>query len=254
MERDSASAVATFFAPETPVVGAATSLSEDAAHHMRVRRIAPPERVRLVDGAGMIAYGTLVRLTKSQAAIEVDAVQWVPQLAPVHLLVPIGDRDRMLWLAEKSAELGATTWRPVLWRRSRSVQPRGEGIAFQAKVRARMVSALEQSGNPWLPAIYPDAPLDRALAATPAGSRLVLDQTAQPLSSDRAPPTPVILAIGPEGGFDDAERLALGEAGFVGMSISDNVLRFETAAVAGLAIVRALLRLPGTPTSEEDGP
>ena len=253
VERNSASAVATFFAPEIPAAGAAASLGEDAAHHMRVRRMAPPERVRLLDGAGTIAHGTLVRLTKAHASIEVDSVQRVSQPASVHLLVPIGDRDRMLWLAEKSAELGATTWRPVLWRRSRSVQPRGEGIAFQAKVRARMVSALEQSGNPWLPTIYPDAPLERALAATPEGSRLVLDQAGQPLSSDHAAQVPVILAVGPEGGFDDAERVALDEAGFVGVSISANVLRFETAAVAGLALVRAMLGRSTTPTNEEDG-
>ena len=241
VERDGSAAVATFFAPETPAVGVALTLGEEPAHHMRVRRMAPPERIRLIDGAGSVARGTLVRLTKTQATIEVESVDEVPPPAPVHMLIPIGDRDRMLWLAEKCAELGATTWRPVLWRRSRSVQPRGEGITFQAKVRARMTGALEQSGNPWMPTIYPDAPLDRALAATPDGERLVLDQAGTPLLSPRPLAGPVVLAVGPEGGFDDAERAALMDAGFTGVSISGNVLRFETAAAAGLAIVRAML-------------
>lgn len=245
MERDGASAVATFFAPETPSVGVALTLGDDAAHHMRVRRIAPPERVRLIDGAGTIARGTLVRLTKTQASIEVESADVIEPPPPVHLLVPIGDRDRMLWLAEKCAELGATTWRPVLWRRSRSVQPRGEGIAFQSKVRSRMIGALEQSGNPWLPAIYPDAPLERALAAISEGTRFLLDKGGVSLLATRPVAAPLILAVGPEGGFDDAERVALGEAGFVSVSISANVLRFETAAATGLAIARAILDSTG---------
>ena len=241
MERDGATAVATFFAPETPAAGVALTLGDDAAHHMRVRRMAPPERIRLIDGAGTVAQGTLVRLTKSQATIEVDGATHVEPQPAVHVLVPIGDRDRMLWLAEKCAELGASTWRPVLWRRSRSVQPRGEGIAFQAKVRARMVGALEQSGNPWLPAIYPDAPLDRAIAAVSDGARFVLDRGGAPFLDCRPMSAPLILAVGPEGGFDDAERVALRDAGFVSTSISANVLRFETAAASGLAMARAML-------------
>src|SRR2546423_6708205 len=51
--------------------------------------------------------------------------------------------------------------------RSRSVTPRGEGPTFQAKLKARMISALVQSGSGWLPDIFPEATIDRALAATP---------------------------------------------------------------------------------------
>ena len=240
MERDRPSGIATFFSPETPVAGSVTTLGEDAAHHMRVRRMGPSERVRLTDGAGTVAGGVVVRLTKTHAAIDVDCVERIEPLPEVHVLVPIADRERMLWLGEKCAELGATTWRPVLWRRSRSVSPRGEGTGFQAKIRARMIAALEQSGGAWLPALYPDAPVERAIVAAPAGTRLLLDPRGQPLLGVRTPP-PVTIAIGPEGGLDDGERGALLDAGFSPVTIATNILRFETAAVAGLAIARASL-------------
>ncbi len=244
MERDSPPVVATFFAPDTPVAGTVMTLGEDAAHHMHVRRMGPSDRVRLTDGAGTLAFGTLARISRSQAAVDVDEVRYVEPLPEVHLLVPIADRERMLWLAEKSVELGATTWRPVLWRRSRSVSPRGEGIAFLAKVRARMIAALEQSGNAWLPAIYPDAPPDRAVAATPSGTRLLLDLEGQPLLALRHT-APVTLAIGPEGGLDPAEREALIRGDFALVSIAANILRFETAGMAGLALARAALTPDG---------
>ncbi len=239
MERGSASSVATFFSSSPPVSGGITTLGEDAAHHMRVRRMSATERVRIIDGAGTIAFGLLIRLAKNHAAVQVEEVVHVHPLPEIHMLVPIADRDRMLWLSEKSAELGATTWRPVMWRRSRSVTPRGEGPTFQAKVRARMISALEQSGGAWLPTAYPEAPLDRAIAAAPEGTRLLLDALGEPLlGAPRA--APFVIAIGPEGGLDDSEREALLEAGFIPVAIAATTLRFETAAIAGLAIARAL--------------
>jgi 16S rRNA (uracil1498-N3)-methyltransferase len=147
----------------------------------------------------------------------------------------------MLWLAEKSAEVGVTSWRPVLWRRSRSVNPRGEGPVFSAKVRARMISALEQSGGAHLPQIYPDATLTRAIAAVPpGGTRLVLDPAAPPVFGVPVQ-APVTLALGPEGGLEDAETAELIGAGFVPVSLGPGMLRFETAGAAGAAIALGLL-------------
>jgi 16S rRNA (uracil1498-N3)-methyltransferase len=184
----------------------------------------------------------LIRLTKSQAAVEVERVETVAEPPAVHLLVPIADRDRMLWLAEKCVELGASTWRPVLWRRSRSVSPRGEGSAFQGKVRARMIAALEQSGGAWLPVIYPDALIDRALAAVPPapGSRFLLDRAGDGIVVAGAN-APVTIAVGPEGGVEGAEREQFVAAGFLPVAVGANVLRFETAAMVGLAFARAAI-------------
>jgi 16S rRNA (uracil1498-N3)-methyltransferase len=235
--------VATFFAPEQPTDGATVTLGEDAAHHARVKRLEAGDAVRLVDGAGTVATGRIVRVGKSQLAIDVESTAQADHPSDIHLLVPIADRDRMLWLAEKSAEMGVASWRPVLWRRSRSVQGRGEGSTFQMKVRSRMISALEQSGNPWLPAIFPEATVERALAAAPSGTRLLLDAAGDALRSARLA-APVTIALGPEGGLEDDEREAFVGAGFSPVSIAGNVLRFETAGIAALALVHALVEEP----------
>ena len=141
MECTDRTAVATFFASEDLVAGGTVTLSEEAAHHIRVARVAVGECVALRDGAGRAAVGTLVKVSKASALVDVIEISQVPRPAPIHLLAPVADRDRMLWLAEKATELGLTSWRPVTWRRSKSVTPRGEGPTFQAKVRARMTSA-----------------------------------------------------------------------------------------------------------------
>ena len=256
MERVDRPQVAVFFAPEPFAAGAQAILGEDAAHHMRVRRMQTGQAVRLVGGAGQVGEGRLVRLAKSQAVIDVERVEQVAALPPVHLLVPIGDRDRMLWLAEKSTELGATDWRPVLFRRSRSVSPRGEGATFQAKVHARMASALEQSEGGWLPTPYPEATVERAIAATPVdATRLLLDPDGAPIGAVPLA-APVAIALGPEGGLEREERDRFVEAGFAPVALAGNILRFETAGVVALGIVRALLAAapsPATPPETDDG-
>ena len=148
----------------------------------------------------------------------------------------------MLWLAEKAAELGCTSWRPVMWRRSRSVSPRGEGMSFQARVKARMEGALAQSEGAWLPQQFPEANVERALLATRRRSGRARSRWRAP---DRrvcsAALGPSTIAIGPEGGIERDELDALVHAGFRRASLGGTILRFETAAIAALAIARTVL-------------
>ncbi|MGQ0538808.1 MAG: RsmE family RNA methyltransferase [Gemmatimonadaceae bacterium] len=252
MEHSDREEVAAFFCDDEPLQrGVTVSLGPDVARHVRARRLTVGSPVAVLDGAGHRAAGRIVAASRVAVAVELsDVLAYVP-LPEVHLLVPIADRDRMLWLGEKVTELGATSWRPVLWRRSRSVKPRGEGMTFQGRLRSRMTSALEQSGGAWLPQLHPDAPLARALAAAPQGTRLVLDRGGRPVASAIAAQSvqPVTLAIGPEGGLERAELETLAAAHFQPVRLGGNMLRFETAAVAALAVVRSLLDGPAPLTA-----
>jgi 16S rRNA (uracil1498-N3)-methyltransferase len=252
VERHDLASLAGFFAGSEPLVaGGVARLGEEAAHHIRVRRLVVGDRVYLADGAGGQAIGSIVRLAKKEADVSVDDVARFDRPAAIDLLVPIADRDRMLWCAEKCTELGVSTWSPTLWHRSRSVSPRGEGAVFADRVRARMTSALVQSHSPWLPDIRPDRSLERVLADLPTdGARVVLDAGGSPIGGITFT-TPVTVAVGPEGGIEPDELALLRRAGFQTASLGANVLRFETAAVAALAIVRSVL-LAASP-DETDG-
>jgi 16S rRNA (uracil1498-N3)-methyltransferase len=218
--------------------GRAQTLSEDSAHHLRVVRASLGDPVGLRDGAGGVATGTLVKLARGSATVDVETVERLEPLPAVHLLAPVADRERMLWLAEKATELGLSSWRPILWRRSRSVSPRGEGPMFQQKLRGRMMAALLQSQGAWIPETFPDATVERAVAAAPEGTRILLDAAGDPLL--RIPlEAPVSIAVGPEGGVEPGERDALVDGGFMLASLGPNRLRFETAAMAALAVTRA---------------
>jgi 16S rRNA (uracil1498-N3)-methyltransferase len=250
VERDDRTSLATFFAPAAAkTTDGRVALDEEAAHHARVRRLAIGERVRLTDGAGSLVLGEIVRLAKSALEIAVDpfSLERVERPSGVHLLVPVADRDRTLWLAEKCAELAVTSWIPVMYVRSRSVSPRAEGAAFREKVRRRMISALEQSAGAWLPEIHEEhSPGDASLLF--AGiRRLLLDPDGEPalraLEANVAPIGDVAVALGPEGGFAPEERALLCDAGWRPCALAPTVLRFETAALAAVAVIRAVTTL-----------
>lgn len=240
VERSDQQVLATFFSTDQFVAGGHVSLGDDAAQHARVIRIGPGARVALRDGAGGAATGVIARMTKRSLTVDVDNVWEIPAPAPVHMLVPIADRDRMLLLAEKVTELGATSWRPVVWRRSKSVEGRGEGPTFVGRIRLRMISALAQSGGGWLPEIHPSAPVARAIAAAPEGSRILLDAASAESMMSVNLSFPLVIALGPEGGLADDERQQMVDGGFTPVRIAPAILRFETAGVAALAIARAV--------------
>lgn len=241
MERTDRAAQVTFFSPDAFASGVPVSLGDEAAQHARVLRLGAGEPVELRDGYGNAARGTLARVAKRSLTVDVTEVWRIPDLPPVHLLVPVADRDRMLYLAEKCTELAATSWRPVMWRRSRSVGPAGDGPAFQSRLKGRMIAALTQSRGGWLPEIHPSAPVQRAIAASPDGTRILLDADGDTTLVATELTAPVVIAIGPEGGLDPKERQEMIDAGYKPASLVGGTLRFETAGIAGLAIVRAML-------------
>jgi 16S rRNA (uracil1498-N3)-methyltransferase len=199
-------------------------LGTTAAHHAMVKRMGVGDVVRLTSGDGRRALGELAELSRTRAVVALDdaPLDEVPVPARVELWAPVGDRDRMLMLAEKATELGVSSWRPIVYARSKSVSPRGEGEGFREKLRARQVGALEQSGSAWLPEAHAEVSFTDAIrdaANSRFGVRLLLDPDGEPLADvARALEIPVCIALGP------------------------NVLRFETAAIAAVAIVRSNLR------------
>jgi 16S rRNA (uracil1498-N3)-methyltransferase len=249
VERADRAAVATFYAPGD--WGATVELDDAAAHHAGVKRLAKGDVVRLTSGDGRRATGTIAALAKRHLSVALDAesAEFVAALPRVELWAPVGDRERMLLLAEKAAELGASAWRPVVYRRSRSVTPRGEGEAFGKKVRLRMISGLEQSGGAWLPELHAERTLERALSESNSHlngqsngvAGMLLDAAGAPFPAVRDSLTlPLAVALGPEGGLEPDERERFLAAGWRAVSLGANVLRFETAGIAALALVRSL--------------
>ena len=208
------------------------------AQHARVRRIERGDAVRLVNGVGEAGVGVVAGIGKDSLSVDVETIDATPRPTGLELIVPIADRDRMLLAAEKATELQATVWRPVYFARSRSVSPRGEGEKFREKVRARMQSALEQCGGAWLPTVLDDGEFADAMQSATAATRVLLDASGVPLDPGAWSGVSTI-AVGPEGGLEGDELALARQHGWTIATLGASTLRFETAIIAGVALVRA---------------
>jgi 16S rRNA (uracil1498-N3)-methyltransferase len=224
---------AVLVAPGTLEPGAVVELDAAEAHHLRVRRAAAGEVVRLLDGAGGIGEGTLAGGGTGWRA-QVMAVRRVAPPPPLVLAVGAGDRERFALVVEKAAELGATAVVPLETERSRNVAGRVRP-AHAERLRQRGLEALKQCGGAWAPYLSAPVGLEEFLGSA-SGVRWLADAEGggvPALAADDA----VTVAIGPEGGFTPGERSAILAAGFVAVRLGARVLRFETAAVAAATAV-----------------
>ena len=223
--------------------GGVVILDEDEANHLKLRRVADGDAVRPVDGRGGIATARVAR-EKDLVAVRVVATTMVPAPPATEAWVGAGDRDRFLGVIEKATELGATRVLPLITERSQQVAGRFQSSHVE-KAGKRAREAIKQCGAAWLPVIASPLPLTEALrAAAPRVIRLLADPEGGLLPAIREADA-VQWAIGPEGGFTDAELGALRSAGFRPVALGRAVLRFDTAALAALALT-AQARL-GTP-------
>ena len=156
----------------------------------------------------------------------------------LRLLVAAVKRPAMEWIVEKATELGAGLIQPVFTRRSVAERVNTARLAGIAR------EAAEQCERLTVPAVAEPRPLHAALDAWDGAPLLVGDERrgSPPIAAVlRGRGLPLGWLVGPEGGFERAELDDLRRRPFVATAtLGPRVLRAETAAVSGLAVVQAL--------------
>ena len=222
---------------ETPLSeGVAIRIDGGQAHYLvAVMRTKPGDPVKLFDGTSGEWLAVADHVGKRDLTLAVRERLREPETVPDLWLVaaPL-KKGRIDWLAEKACELGVA--RLVLAETRRTVVDR----VNRDRLYAHMVEAAEQCGRTAVPALDPPVKLPALLRDWPAGRTLFFaDETggAPALDAMRARPGPAAILIGPEGGFDPAERdaiRALPQA--VGLSLGPRILRADTAAAAAVSL------------------
>jgi 16S rRNA (uracil1498-N3)-methyltransferase len=233
-----ATVITLLVSPGTLRAGGEVRLDPAEAHHLRVRRSVPGEALRVLDGKGKVATGQIVGDPR-EGMIRIAQLIEVRQPAVLGLAVGAGDRDRFLWLGEKAAELGVTDLIPLETERTAGVGSRVRGDHIE-KLQRRALESIKQSGTAWVPTVHPPHTLAELVGRYRTGERWLAD------AEGESPPTVAAgealwVAVGPEGGFTDAERRLLLDQGWTPVRLGANTLRFETAALAA-AVVAGLVR------------
>jgi len=222
--------------------GASFQLVGQEAHHAaRVKRIRTHEQIGILDGQGRIGIGIVREIagpkSKPSITIELRTINTFDPITPaveIWSALPKGDRlDRMI---DQLAQLGVSTFRPLICDRS---QRKPETIR-QDKLERIAIEAAKQCHRPWNLKI--DDPI--AFADAIADPDVVLaDASGDPWPGLGTGPggsnTRIVLLIGPEGGWSDAERAQIVATGVGMIRFGLFVLRIEAAACAASSVVLA---------------
>ena len=217
---------------------------EEAHHAGEVLRLSHGDPVLLFDGCGVEADATVVEANRRRMTVRVLDVRQRAFELPVSLTLAVAlpKGPRQLVLVEKCTELGVATILPMITHRS-VVKPSGI-----EKLKRRAIEACKQSGRAFVPNIEKALTMTDVLAvvsnfaialiASPDESSPTLSRVLTELTgSTVAPPIPLLVLIGPEGGWEPFEIDRATSADCRRVSLGPHILRTETAAIAACASV-----------------
>jgi 16S rRNA (uracil1498-N3)-methyltransferase len=222
--------------------GANVALNGAQTHYLgTVLRLKSGCRVLVFNGRDGEWSATLALHRRTAALVVGGKTRGQTAPADLHYLFAPLKAARLDYMVQKAVEMGVSRLQPVLTRHSHVTRVNTE------RMRANAIEAAEQCGILWLPDIEPPVPFARLLAERDPARRLVFcDEDAEQTNPVAAlaglAPSPLAVLIGPEGGFADDERAALLKLPHVvRLSLGPRILRADTAAVAALALVQAVI-------------
>jgi 16S rRNA (uracil1498-N3)-methyltransferase len=233
-----------FYCPELSKTGQLALEGDEAKHLARVRRLGPGDVVEVFDGRGFATRAEVTRIGRDRVELQTIG-EPLPDRSPtcrLTLATAVPKGERFDWLVEKATEMGVERLVPIITERS-VVDP---SAAKLDRLRRVIVEASKQCGRNRLMML--DQPCAwYAFLSMPEGmSRFLAHPDGLPPSTWPKPRLggPATLAIGPEGGFTDAEVDQARAAGWSVVSLGASLLRIETAGLAGCAMLLALCEGP----------
>jgi len=240
-----------FFVPPKNRSGELFYFGPEESHHLaKVLRKKPGDLLDIFDGEGSVHQAQLLNCDdfKKIAGKIIQTGNTPPQTRSMklNLYTSLIKSDRFDWLIEKVSELGVNSITPIL---SQRAQIKIKPDKFQAKInrwQKIVLSASKQSGRATLTQIFMPLPFNKALEKAKSDSvqwilwegeseKSIGEALTELEQSATAIPTTLSLFIGPEGGFTIEEIEKAKSQGVSSISLGDNILRAETAAIASAA-------------------
>jgi 16S rRNA (uracil1498-N3)-methyltransferase len=215
---------------------------EQAHYVLNVMRLGSGDEILVFNGHDGEWRARLAEVGKRSCALECLEKKRAQQDGPdIHYLFAPLKRARLDYMVQKATEMGVARLQPVLTRRTMAAR------VNVARMRANAIEAAEQCRVLWVPDVAAPQKLEAILKSWEPARRLVYCDEAAELANPVAAltpiaPGPLAVLIGPEGGFDPNERAMLHRQAFtLPISLGPRIMRADTAAVAALALVNAIL-------------
>lgn len=230
-----------FVSPDQIKDNLAELRDDDFRHCVQVLRKREGDEIALLDGIGHRYLAVIQSIGKKSCVCRISSRQPREKSFSIDITLAFGlVKNRALEaIIRDIAALGVTAIVPLHTRHS--VKP---AINLD-RARKIAVESIKQSGNFHLPVIGQVRSLPEWLAELPPKAhKLLADMDGRQTIGDvlpKKPDSPVIVLVGPEGGFSEEETQSVVGAGFIPVRLHTHRLRTELAAVAGIAAVCALI-------------
>lgn len=217
---------------------------EESGHAIRVLRHQEGDEIEVVDGKGTWYHCKITIAHPKHCQFEILSKKsdrhW-----PYHIeiaVAPTKNLDRMEWFVEKATEMGLDRFIPIKSRFSERKELKVE------RMKKIATSAMKQSLKATLPVIEEMTDIKKLIEEPFVGKKFIAhcieDQPRQLLSHLIKPNEPVRLLIGPEGDFSQEEiNLAINN-NYIPISLGEQRLRTETAALASVHTIHVINELP----------
>ena len=228
-----------FYAPEISLPRY-TLPEEESKHCVRVLRMTVGDELHLTDGKGNMYRCKVV--SDNVKRCEVEVVETWPEYERMSYgltmcVAPTKNIDRFEWFLEKATEVGVSRFIPLLCDHSerREIKPERE-----QKV---ITSAMKQSLKAYHPELAPMTPFKKVVSEATEAVKLIAhcekrERIFLPKAVEKGADT--LILIGPEGDFSPEEIKFALENGFEPISLGEQRLRTETAAVAATVMVATI--------------
>ncbi len=233
-----------FFITPDAVRGPQIIMTGDDLRHIRtVLRKQPGDLLTLLDGRGKEYTARIVRMERTE--IVAEAVSEITREAPhptITLCQGLPKADKMDWIVQKATELGVANIVPLITERTIvKIKDEEKRIIRWQKIARE---AAMQSNRPDMPGVGRIVSLQDFLRTPDPEPRTLLlfpwEEGTVPIKDilrGTSGIKKIIVLIGPEGGFSEAEAEAARGKGFHLVSLGPNILRTETAAIAVLGMI-----------------
>ena len=230
-----------FYAPDF-VAPECVLPEEESAHAVRVLRLAEGDSLHVTDGRGTVYLCEITDASSKRCAVRVlssSAGEFDIPYRLVMAVAPPKSIDRYEWFLEKATEIGVTEIVPLLCEHSerRAIKPERE--------RKVIVAAVKQSLKSVCPVLRDMTPFE-AFVSEPFEGRRFIAHCDEPIHAKRyvgsilKPGENAVIMVGPEGDFSPEEIRRAVECGFEEITLGNQRLRTETAAVFGAAAVSVI--------------
>ncbi len=231
-----------FFYEENISEGAQIIMSEESSRHIvQVLRMKEGDKIQITNGKGSLLTGEISLAHKKKAEVKIEKREFFPEILPKSTIAIslVKNTSRFEWFLEKATEIGIGEIVPLLCKRTEKNHFRED------RMKTILVSALLQSRQVWLPQLLSPFKYSAFIKNSNRYSKKFIahcleDQKKSLKEFAHDQICSKVILIGPEGDFTPEEIKEAISADFIPVTLGENRLRTETAALVAAVLMKIL--------------